>query len=413
MKKNSSKNNKDYDDFLLNISDNNENSDLEITGSELISYPDESISLDLDLNLNNLDMILESLKVCIKDRDYQDEIKIKKLNKDLLKVNSFFVQIIICGLSADEVNIPLRSWISKGKTPHIILPAKIDDENNIVYFPGIITAKKFINLISNKNKDQQNVTIHIDNFDGGIDKFFNYVTLLNSEAISRDGIKITEENYILRKFKKNYSYFLLILLGAISLVIYGNKNYEMELASDKDNNYSDFIAKKNNSFDKKISEQINQDIPSSDLNKNFNNYANVSFINKCFNSNSKEKGIIIRTYDLLADSNFIDLSQLPCSTTEDIKKIDYRKLLITTSRKNKKAIFCLTDDKEIPCKIPVGTLKNDISPTFALSKIAENYAYNLPKPKFLNETQERLFINIYDLLSKRYNDLNRDIKVLK
>ena len=88
-------------------------------------------------------------------------------------------------------------------------------------------------------------------------------------------------------------------------------------------------------------------------------------------------------------------------------------LLITTSRKNKKAIFCLTDDKKIPCKIPVGTLKNDISPTFALSKIAENYAYNLPKPKFLNETQERLFINIYDLLSKRYNDLNRDIKVLR
>ena len=69
MKKNSSKNNIDYDNFLLNISDNNENSDFEITGSELISYPDESITLDLDLNLNNLDMILESLKVCIKDRD--------------------------------------------------------------------------------------------------------------------------------------------------------------------------------------------------------------------------------------------------------------------------------------------------------------------------------------------------------
>ena len=413
MKKNNSKNKKDYDDFLKNPLDNIENSDLEIYKSELISYPEESILLDLDLNLNNFDMIIESLRICINERNYQNEIKIKKINNNSLKVNNFFVQIVICGLSADEVNIPLEIWKKSGNTPQIILPAKIDDENNIVYFPGIITAKKFINLISNKNKDQQNVTIHIDNFDGGIDKFFNYVTLLNSEAISRDGIKITEENYILRKFKKNYSYFLLILLGAISLVIYGNKDLKMELASDKDNNNSDFIAKKNNSFDKKISEQINQDIPSSDLNKNFNNYANVSFINKCFNSNSKEKGIIVRTYDLLEDSNFIDLSKLPCSTTNDIKKMAYRKLLITTSRKNKKAIFCITDNKEIPCKIKLDILRNKISPRYALTKIAENYAYNLPKPKFLNETQERVFINIYDLLSKRYNDLNRNIKVLK
>ena len=91
----------------------------------------------------------------------------------------------------------------------------------------------------------------------------------------------------------------------------------------------------------------------------------------------------------------------------------FRKLLITTSRKNKKAIFCITDNKEIPCKIPLDILRNNESPTLLLSKIAENYAYNLPKPKFLNETQERVFINIYDLLSKKYNDLNRNIKVLK
>ena len=429
MKKNNSKNKKEYDDFLLNISETNESNDLEIPKSELISYPDESVLLDLDLNLNNFDMILESLKVCIKDRYYEDEIKIKKINKSSLKVNNFFVQIVICGLSADEVNIPLKIWRIKGKTPQIILPAKIDDENNIVYFPGIITAKKFINLISNNIKDKQNVNIAIDNFDGGIDKFFNYVTLFNSESISRDGIKLGyEESDILSKFKKNYSYFLLILLGTISLVIYGNKDFKMELASDKENNYSDVNTKDNKSSDKKISNQINQNIASSekeisnqnnqeiaslDLNKNINNYENISFINKCFNSNSKEKGIIIRTYDLLEDSNLIDLSQLQCNTTKDIKKMDYRKLLITTSRKNKKAIFCITDEKEIPCKIPIGILKNDISPTFALSKIAKNYAYNIPKPKFLNESPGRLFINIYDLLSKKYNDLDRDMKVLK
>ena len=423
MKNNNSKNKKDYDDFLINPSDNIENSDLEIYKSELISYPEESILLDLDLNLNNFDMIIESLRICINERNYQNEIKIKKINNNWLKVNNFFVQIVICGLSADEVNIPLKSWKKSGNTPQIILPAKIDDENNIVYFPGIITAKKFINLISKNIKDTSKVTIPIDNFNGGIDKFFNYVTLFNAEAISRAGIELDlNKSNKFKNIKKNYSYFLLILLGLISLVLYGNKNFKMELASDK-NNYPD-IASSNEEPSKQIdldiassneesSEQIDLDIASSNLNKKDENYEKVSFKNKCFNSNSKEKGIIVRTYDFLEDNNFIDLSKLPCSTTKNIKNLAFRKLLITTSRKNKKAILCITDNKEIPCKIPLDILKNNASPNFILSKLAENYAYNLPKPKYLNETQERLFINIYDLLSNRFNDLNKKIKVLK
>ena len=176
----------------------------------------------------------------------------------MLKVNNFFVQIIICGLSADEVNIPLERWRKTGNTPQIILPAKIDDENNIVYFPGIITAKKFINLISKNIKDTAKVTIPIDNFNGGIDKFFNYVTLFNAEAISRSGIELNlNKKNKFKNIKKNYSYFFLILLGVISLLLYGNKDLKMELASDK-NNYPD-IASSN----EEPSKQINLDIASS------------------------------------------------------------------------------------------------------------------------------------------------------
>ena len=428
MKKNNSKNKKDLDDFLINPSDNIENSDLEIYKSELISYPEESILLDLDLNLNNFDMIIESLRICINERNYQNEIKIKKINNNSLKVNNFFVQIVICGLSADEVNIPLKSWKKSGNAPQIILPAKIDDENNIVYFPGIITAKKFINLISRNIKETVNVTMPIDNFNGGIDKFFNYVTLFNPEAISRAGIELDlNKSNKFKNIKKRYSYYLLILLGAISLIFYGNKDLKMDLASDKDNNYTDISTKNNDSIDNKKFNQINKDIASADEESSKQNNLNIassvfnkknyksekiSFKNKCFNSNSREKGIIVRTYDFLEDNNFVDLSKLPCNTTKEIKKMAFRKLLITSSRKNKKAIFCITDDKEIPCKIPLDILKNNESPTFILSKIAENYAYNLPKSKFLNETTERVFINIYDLLSKRYSDLNINIKVL-
>ena len=84
-------------------------------------------------------MIVESLRICINERNYQNEIKIKKINNNTLKVNDFFVQIIICGLSADEVNIPLGG--KNQETPQIILPAKIDDENNIVYFPVLLQQK--------------------------------------------------------------------------------------------------------------------------------------------------------------------------------------------------------------------------------------------------------------------------------
>jgi len=414
MKKNNRINKKEYSDFFINTTEDNQNSNLEIYKSELISYPDESILLDLDLNLNNLDMIQESLRICINERNYQEEIKIKKLRKNILKVNNFFVQIVICGLSADEVNIPLKSWKISGKAPQIILPAKIDDENNIVYFPGIITAKEFICLVPNKIKAQENIKIDIDKFKGGIDKFFNYVTLFNPEAITRAGFEfVGNKSNKLKNIKKKYTYYLIILLGAISLIFYGNKDLKMQIASDKDNNYSDINNNNIASKEKELSSQINQDIASSGFKNNSKYYKNIAFKNKCFNSNSREKGIIVRTYDFLEENNFIDLSKLPCSTTNDIKNLAFRKLLITTSRKNKKAIFCLTDNKEIPCKIKLDILKDNTSPTFILSKIAENYAYNLPKPKFLNETQERLFINIYDLLSKKYDDLNKSIKVLK
>ena len=79
MKNNNSKNKKDYEEFLFNSSDTNENKDLEMPASELISFPEESILLDLDLNFNNFDMVLESLNVCINDRNYENDIKIKKI----------------------------------------------------------------------------------------------------------------------------------------------------------------------------------------------------------------------------------------------------------------------------------------------------------------------------------------------
>ena len=51
----------------------------------------------------------------------------------------------------------------------------------------------------------------------------------------------------------------------------------------------------------------------------------------------------------------------------------------------------------------VGEFKKNIVPSVALKRI---FNYKEPKPEFLNETNSRLFINIYSLFEKKYKNVS-------
>ena len=60
--------------------------------------------------------------------------------------------------------------------------------------------------------------------------------------------------------------------------------------------------------------------------------------------------------------------------------------MITTGRRNRKFVICLSNEKEMPCKHIVGILKGENDPVTSITKV---FGLKRPKPKYLNETSER------------------------
>ena len=190
--KNKSKKNID-DDFDYEIEDQ----DLNLPSKEYITYNDESILLDLNLSLTHWGLSIEALKMAMKERDIDKDFIIKKLNKrrKTLIINDLYIQIAICGLEAEEVRIPLDIWQKSNKSPQIILVAQVDDENNIVYFPGVLTGLKFIKFVKeNSSNPKNNISIPLFKFDGGIDILFSYINFLDKKSLPKIGLRKNESN---------------------------------------------------------------------------------------------------------------------------------------------------------------------------------------------------------------------------
>ena len=64
-------------------------------------------------------------------------------------------------MSSDEAIVPLKRWYKKNSAPHLILAMKIDEENGLIEFPGLITEKEFKILIEALNPKIKNLNIPI------------------------------------------------------------------------------------------------------------------------------------------------------------------------------------------------------------------------------------------------------------
>ena len=72
-----------------------------------------------------------------------------------------------------------------GESPQIVLGVKVDDENNIVYFQGLITSKDFKSLLENNFVDYFTLQMDINEFKGGIDRLINYVQILDNDSLPK------------------------------------------------------------------------------------------------------------------------------------------------------------------------------------------------------------------------------------
>ena len=210
-----------------------ENNNLSNELIDAFPIPEGSVILENDKILNLSQLAILAIKKVINERGIN--LKLKK-NKNIteqdciLEINNFSIQVVFTGISSDSLVVPLKRWYKINDAPQIILAANIDEENNIVFFKGIITAKEFINTFLQRNARNQSYEISLDKFQGGIDKLFNYVQILDPIALSKAGLtsKANPKVSIFEKIgfsKRNIS----IAIAAAGIIIFGPSVFRPKL----------------------------------------------------------------------------------------------------------------------------------------------------------------------------------------
>ena len=181
--------------------------------------PQEAVILDDKKVLDLSQLVMLAIKQIIKDRGISLKIKKKGKNTDedcVFEINNFSIQVVYTGITSDHIIVPLKRWYKLNDSPQIILAASIDEENNIVFFNGIITAKEFINIFLEKNAKNQTFEISLNQFKGGINRLLSFVEILDSKALSRSGLtsKLNSHDSLLKKIgfsRRNISIGALVL----------------------------------------------------------------------------------------------------------------------------------------------------------------------------------------------------------
>ena len=198
--------------------------------------PQEAVILDDKKVLDLSQVVMLAIKQIIKDRGISLKIKKKGKNTDedcVFEINNFSIQVVYTGITSDHIIVPLKRWYKLNDSPQIILAASIDEENNIIFFNGIITAKEFINIFLERNAKNQTFEISLNQFKGGINRLLSFVEILDSKALSKSGLtsKLNSQNSLLKKIgfsRRNISIAALI----IGSVIFGPNIFRPKLSYD-------------------------------------------------------------------------------------------------------------------------------------------------------------------------------------
>ncbi|MBO6973518.1 MAG: hypothetical protein JJ843_06830 [Prochlorococcus marinus CUG1434] len=181
--------------------------------------PQEAVILDDKKVLDLSQVVMLAIKQIIKDRGISLKIKKKGKNTDedcVFEINNFSIQVVYTGITSDHIIVPLKRWYKLNDSPQIILAASIDEENNIIFFNGIITAKEFINIFLERNAKNQTFEISLNQFKGGINRLLSFVEILDSKALSKSGLtsKLNSHDSLLKKIgfsRRNISIGALVL----------------------------------------------------------------------------------------------------------------------------------------------------------------------------------------------------------
>ena len=199
---------------------------------DLLPYPEDAVSLDLEKEFDSFELVYLALKTHIDQRNLIKSLKLKNISKkgEYLKINNFYTQVVLCSHFDDEVKIPVAHWRQNGFVPQLILTAQVDNENNIISFPGILTSNEIDGFI-NKNKNFEHICIPIAEFQGGLDLLYSYVTLLKSKSIPRKKFyKVSKTVNMKNFFYENNKVLINLAFASVASIIFIPKIFEPRLA---------------------------------------------------------------------------------------------------------------------------------------------------------------------------------------
>ena len=196
---------------------------------DLFPLPEDSICLDIDKEYDPMDLAEKALRTVISDRELNNKLKINSYKKDegTLKLNKFFIQIATCTNFDEEIIVSSDKWFKNNKLPHLLLAAKVDTENNIVNFSGVLTGNEIRDLIGIKTNYKKYMKISIENFQGDIDLLFNYIDLLKIESIKTfifDKKNIKNKNIDIRISST-------VIIASVLAFIFGPRIFQPRLIS--------------------------------------------------------------------------------------------------------------------------------------------------------------------------------------
>ena len=209
------------------MSDNNKNS------SDYSLIPEEAILLDKPIKFGEeRKAVLDALRISIKERKLNYDIgPLTNLGNPLknIRINNFSIKIITTGIYADEVEIKPYEIEYKHFSTQLILLAQIDDEYDYVFFKGVLTAEEFSKLVPKKIDKDSFFSLEVDNFKGGINRFFTFIQVLDPLFIK----SLQEDNKLspLSHLRKKAAFITTGLTAGLAILLGSNLSPTPKLAS--------------------------------------------------------------------------------------------------------------------------------------------------------------------------------------
>lgn len=165
---------------------------------ELLPIPDGSVLLaEIDASLSDRELVIRALRQRLEAWGLAWPIgpSLDLANPErLLSLKGLAVQLLIAGFSADEVTLPLNHWHRPGAAPQLVVAARLDEENQVVQFVGVMTASELeVALQADRaalKASADRALLALSSFRGGVERLLTLVQLLHPEAISREGLSV-------------------------------------------------------------------------------------------------------------------------------------------------------------------------------------------------------------------------------